>query len=55
MSGGKLETRTLLDEIRDMDNGWLFDFGHPLINRVAECFFKAAGVPSSFPPPGLPL
>ncbi|CAL9082727.1 outer envelope pore protein 16-2, chloroplastic-like [Musa acuminata AAA Group] len=44
MSGGKLETRTLLDEIRDMDNGWLFDFGHPLINRVAECFFKAAGI-----------
>ncbi|RWW13205.1 hypothetical protein GW17_00023097 [Ensete ventricosum] len=44
MSGGKMETRTLLDEIRDMDNGWLFDFGHPLINRVAECFFKAAGI-----------
>ncbi|XP_020107689.1 outer envelope pore protein 16-2, chloroplastic [Ananas comosus] len=43
-NGGKLETRTFLDEIRSMEKGWLFDLGHPLLNRIAESFVKAAGI-----------
>ncbi|XP_057475192.1 outer envelope pore protein 16-2, chloroplastic-like [Actinidia eriantha] len=39
-----LETRTLFDELRSFDKGGLFDFGHPLLNRVAESFVKAAGI-----------
>ncbi|KAG5555236.1 hypothetical protein RHGRI_012689 [Rhododendron griersonianum] len=39
-----METRTLLDELRSFDKGGLFDFGHPLLNRIAESFVKAAGV-----------
>lgn len=39
-----LETKTLLDEIRSFDKGCFFDLGHPLLNRVAESFVKAAGV-----------
>ncbi|XP_072959121.1 outer envelope pore protein 16-2, chloroplastic-like [Typha angustifolia] len=27
-----------------MEKDWLFDFGHPLLNRVAESFVKAAGI-----------
>ncbi|TYI66969.1 hypothetical protein E1A91_D09G264500v1 [Gossypium mustelinum] len=39
-----LETRSLLDELRSFDKGGFFDLGHPLLNRIAESFVKAAGV-----------
>ncbi|KAK8961266.1 hypothetical protein KSP40_PGU007759 [Platanthera guangdongensis] len=39
-----LETRTLMDDLRSLNKGWLFDLGHPLLNRVAESFVKAAGI-----------
>ncbi|KAK9161724.1 hypothetical protein Syun_008065 [Stephania yunnanensis] len=39
-----LESRSLLDEIRSFDKGCFFDLGHPLLNRVAESFVKAAGI-----------
>ncbi|KAK9136707.1 hypothetical protein Sjap_007301 [Stephania japonica] len=46
MSSGSsnLESRSLLDEIRSFDKGCFFDLGHPLLNRVAESFVKAAGI-----------
>ncbi|KAJ0959956.1 hypothetical protein J5N97_017544 [Dioscorea zingiberensis] len=44
MTNGKLETRTLLDELRDLDKDWPFDLGHPLLNRIAHSFLKAAGI-----------
>lgn len=45
MGGNNLETRSLIDELRTYDKtGGLFDLGHPLLNRVAESFVKAAGV-----------
>ncbi|XP_008781093.1 outer envelope pore protein 16-2, chloroplastic-like [Phoenix dactylifera] len=43
-SNSNLETMTLLDEIRSLEKGWLFDLGHPLLNRIAESFVKAAGI-----------
>ncbi|XP_024986633.1 outer envelope pore protein 16-2, chloroplastic-like [Cynara cardunculus var. scolymus] len=43
--GHNLETRSLLDELRSFDkNGGIFDLGHPLLNRMAESFVKAAGI-----------
>ncbi|XP_076945016.1 outer envelope pore protein 16-2, chloroplastic-like [Bidens hawaiensis] len=43
--GHNLETRSLLDELKSFDRkGALFDLGHPLLNRMAECFVKAAGI-----------
>ncbi|GAA0138959.1 amino acid transporter [Lithospermum erythrorhizon] len=39
-----LETRSLLDELRGFNKGGFFDLGHPLLNRVAESFVKAAGI-----------
>ncbi|KAK8946706.1 hypothetical protein KSP39_PZI007141 [Platanthera zijinensis] len=39
-----LETRTLMDDLRSLNKGRLFDLGHPLLNRVAESFVKAAGI-----------
>ncbi|KAF3779742.1 Outer envelope pore protein 16-2 [Nymphaea thermarum] len=36
--------RSLLDELRSFDKGGLFDLGHPLLNRIAESFVKAAGI-----------
>ncbi|KAL8245027.1 hypothetical protein R6Q59_011285 [Mikania micrantha] len=43
--GNNLETRSLLDEPKTFDrNGGLFDLGHPLLNRMVECFVKAAGI-----------
>ncbi|GAV70872.1 Tim17 domain-containing protein [Cephalotus follicularis] len=39
-----LETRSLLDEFRGFDKGGFFDLGHPLLNRIAESFVKAAGI-----------
>lgn len=38
------ENRSLLDELRSFDKGGFFDLGHPLLNRIAESFVKAAGV-----------
>ncbi|KAL6970239.1 hypothetical protein U1Q18_029943 [Sarracenia purpurea var. burkii] len=38
------ETRTLLDEFRSFDKGGYLDLGHPLLNRIAESFVKAAGI-----------
>lgn len=43
-SGKNLETRTLLDEFRNFDKEGFLDLGHPLLNRIAESFVKAAGV-----------
>ncbi|KAG6759768.1 hypothetical protein POTOM_036257 [Populus tomentosa] len=39
-----LETRSFVDEIRHFDKSSFFDFGHPLLNRIAESFVKAAGL-----------
>nr|XP_016454574.1 PREDICTED: outer envelope pore protein 16-2, chloroplastic-like [Nicotiana tabacum] len=36
-----LETRSLL---HGFDKGGFFDLGHPLLNRIAESFVKAAGI-----------
>ncbi|XP_042438311.1 outer envelope pore protein 16-2, chloroplastic [Zingiber officinale] len=44
MSSGKMETRSVLDEIRGLNDRWLFDLGHPFLNRIAESFVKAAGI-----------
>lgn len=44
MSGSNLETRSLMDELRSFDSGGFFDLGHPLLNRMAESFIRAAGV-----------
>ncbi|KAI3991236.1 hypothetical protein MKX01_022457 [Papaver californicum] len=44
-AGNNLESRSLFDEIRSYNkHGGLFDLGHPLLNRVAESFVKAAGI-----------
>ncbi|KAF7149585.1 hypothetical protein RHSIM_Rhsim02G0005200 [Rhododendron simsii] len=43
-SGKNLETRTLLDEFRNFDKEGFLDLGHPLLNRIAESFVKAAGI-----------
>lgn len=54
MGGNNLETRSLIDELRPFDKtAGLFDLGHPLLNRVAESFVKAAGVCIPFVP-GVP-
>ncbi|XP_071698402.1 outer envelope pore protein 16-2, chloroplastic [Rutidosis leptorrhynchoides] len=43
--GHNLETRSLFDELKSYDRkGGLFDLGHPLLNRMAESFVKAAGI-----------
>ncbi|KAI3706871.1 hypothetical protein L6452_24904 [Arctium lappa] len=43
--GHNLETRSLLDELRSFDKkGGILDLGHPLLNRMAESFVKAAGI-----------
>ena len=43
-SNSNLETRSLLDELSSFEKGGFFDLGHPLLNRIAESFVKAAGV-----------
>nr|XP_012573350.1 outer envelope pore protein 16-2, chloroplastic [Cicer arietinum] len=43
-SSSNLETRSLLDELSTFNKGGIFDFGHPLVNRIAESFVKAAGI-----------
>ncbi|XP_020592270.1 outer envelope pore protein 16-2, chloroplastic [Phalaenopsis equestris] len=44
MSELKSETRNLIDDLRNFDKGSLFDLGHPLLNRIADSFVKAAGI-----------
>uniref|UniRef100_A0A2N9EZJ5 Uncharacterized protein n=1 Tax=Fagus sylvatica TaxID=28930 RepID=A0A2N9EZJ5_FAGSY len=43
MGNSNLETRSLLDELSSFEKGGFFDLGHPLLNRIAESFVKAAG------------
>ncbi|CAL8080117.1 unnamed protein product [Prunus armeniaca] len=44
-TSSNLETRpSLLQELRSFEKGGFFDFGHPLLNRIAESFLKAAGI-----------
>lgn len=46
-TSSEVETRALLDKVSSFDkNEGLFNLGHPLLNRIAECFVKAAGVSS---------
>ncbi|TVT96803.1 hypothetical protein EJB05_57971 [Eragrostis curvula] len=40
----RLDTRMLKDEVASMDKRCLLDLGHPLLNRVADSFIRAAGV-----------
>lgn len=40
----RLDTQTLKDELTSMDKRCLLDLGHPLLNRVADSFIRAAGV-----------
>lgn len=47
MSGSNLETRSLLDELKNIEKKFFFDLGHPLLNRIAETFITSAGVISS--------
>ncbi|KAJ4955767.1 hypothetical protein NE237_012550 [Protea cynaroides] len=44
MNNSNLETRSLLDELRNFDKSGFLDLGHPLLNRIAESFVKAAGI-----------
>ncbi|XP_065863787.1 outer envelope pore protein 16-2, chloroplastic [Euphorbia lathyris] len=44
MVNSNLETRNLMDDFHGFENGCLFDLGHPLLNRIAESFVKAAGI-----------
>ncbi|KAF7837734.1 outer envelope pore protein 16-2, chloroplastic [Senna tora] len=46
MSSSNLDSRALLEELRSLDEkeATLFDFGHPLLNRITHTFLKAAGV-----------
>ncbi|KAK3444403.1 outer envelope pore protein 16-2, chloroplastic [Eucalyptus grandis] len=45
MTTSNMEARTqsLLSEL-NFDKGGFFDLGHPLLNRIAESFIKAAGI-----------
>ncbi|XP_051181565.1 outer envelope pore protein 16-2, chloroplastic [Lolium perenne] len=38
------ETRKFVDEVRGLKKNWMLDLGHPLLNRVADSFVKAAGI-----------
>lgn len=38
------EARKLVEEVRGLEKNWMLDLGHPLLNRVADSFVKAAGV-----------
>ncbi|XP_028790084.1 outer envelope pore protein 16-2, chloroplastic-like [Neltuma alba] len=45
MSSKNLDSRSLMQELRSFDNEVpLFDFGHPLLNRVSNSFLKAAAI-----------
>ncbi|XP_027368705.1 outer envelope pore protein 16-2, chloroplastic-like [Abrus precatorius] len=43
-SSSNLETRSLLDELSSFKKEGLFNLGHPLFNRMVECFVKSAGI-----------
>ncbi|KAK3188771.1 hypothetical protein Dsin_028332 [Dipteronia sinensis] len=43
-SSSNLEHRSLLGELRGFEKGSFFDLGHPLLNRIADSFIKAAGI-----------
>lgn len=43
-SNSSLATRTFVDEVSSLEKNWTLDLGHPLLNRVAESFVKAAGI-----------
>ncbi|CAB4262590.1 unnamed protein product [Prunus armeniaca] len=44
-TSSNLETRpSLLQELRSFEKGGFFDFGHPLLNRIAESFLKLLGL-----------
>ncbi|KAM3313764.1 hypothetical protein ACQJBY_032962 [Aegilops geniculata] len=38
------EARKFVEEVRDLEKNWMLDLGHPLLNRVADSFVKAAGI-----------
>ncbi|EPS72464.1 hypothetical protein M569_02294, partial [Genlisea aurea] len=40
------ETRSFLDDIRNFDRGCFFDLGHPILNRMADSFVRAAVISS---------
>ncbi|CAK9328935.1 unnamed protein product [Citrullus colocynthis] len=45
MGSRSLENRSLVDEIRCSHGGsFFYDLGHPLLNRIADSFVKAAGI-----------
>ncbi|XP_030508507.2 outer envelope pore protein 16-2, chloroplastic isoform X2 [Cannabis sativa] len=43
-SNGSLDKRSFMDELRSFDKGGFLDLGHPLLNRIADTFVKAAGI-----------
>jgi hypothetical protein len=45
-SGVGTQARAFADEVRGglEQKNWMLDLGHPLLNRIAESFVKAAGV-----------
>ncbi|KAL0538034.1 hypothetical protein IC582_027028 [Cucumis melo] len=45
MGSRSIDNLSLVDEIRCTHSGpFLYDLGHPLLNRVADSFVKAAGI-----------
>ncbi|XP_040999854.1 outer envelope pore protein 16-2, chloroplastic-like isoform X2 [Juglans microcarpa x Juglans regia] len=40
----KMETSSSTRSLNLLDNGGFFDLGHPLLNRIADSFFKASGI-----------
>ncbi|CAD6210890.1 unnamed protein product [Miscanthus lutarioriparius] len=45
-SGVEMQARAFADEVRGglEQKNWMLDLGHPLLNRIAESFVKAAGI-----------
>ncbi|KAG0551424.1 hypothetical protein BDA96_01G422200 [Sorghum bicolor] len=45
-SGVGTQARAFADEVRGglEQKNWMLDLGHPLLNRIAESFVKAAGI-----------
>ncbi|XP_062215851.1 outer envelope pore protein 16-2, chloroplastic [Phragmites australis] len=45
MSSVETQARAFVDEVRcGLEKNWMLDLGHPLLNRIAESFVKAAGI-----------
>ncbi|KAE8801364.1 outer envelope pore protein 16-2, chloroplastic [Hordeum vulgare] len=38
------EARKFVEEVRGLEKNWMLELGHPLLNRVADSFVKAAGI-----------